>query len=639
MPILTTLTVMALASAMVQLSLRHRTPRRCAPYVLRRGMRLALPVFLLLLALTPAFSSTVAPALVINFDQFSDGDILTDQIPGMLFTNTQILGAGQSLNEFEAPPHSLPNVAGNTGNGPIAVQFSMPVYSVYMYVTYEAPLTVESFDAAGALLGSVHSQFSSNLALSGDPGSSPNEWVGLSSVTQIDRIEILTSGQVAIDEMSINTPEPNSGPVLIGALLVLIGRLRWRTRQESRRCATRCGRRLAWNRQATRAVLVGLLAIVAHGTLLAAQAVDQLVATPSVFAVNTLTQVTVSALINDPTVIPGGVNLLRIDSTGKAVIIGILQDNGTGGDQVAGDHVYTLQIPFHEVATGQIVLKASVAFKGLLQRVQSAPITLRVSAQPPVATFQAYVDSTDSHLFRATTTQGLIVDYYGQRDTNGRVSALTAFQVVPKTGSTTTYLLDQLGRPVRVTAPNGVVFNLAWQSSTSLVLTAIDPSGSVQVNVPISATTVTGTGTNALRADIFKEAVSKTADSPLDITANALVNVRQCGNPVDDADVSLSIVNHTTGALSSVPGIPLGNGMYSVPIPVYQSNAVSNAVAHLQDICLAAADVLGDVCTSSDVLKSSEPFLPGLVGIVVASIPGGAPLVPLFVTATASLLL
>ena len=608
--------------------------------MLRRGMLLAPPVFLLLLALTPAFSGTISPALVINFDQFSDGDILTDQIPGMRFTNTQILGAGQGLNEFEAPPYSLPNVAGNIGNGPITVQFSMPVYSVYMYVTYGAPLTFDSFDAAGTLLGSDHSQFSSNLALSGDPGSSPNEWVGLSSVTQIDRIEILASGQVAIDNMSISTPEPGSGPMIIGALLVLIGRLHWRTRQESRRCATRCGRRLAWNRQATRAVLVGLLAIVAHGTLLAAQAVDQLVATPSVFAVNTLTQVTVSALINDPTVIPGGVNLLRIDSTGKAVIIGILQDNGAGGDQVAGDHVYTLQIPFHEVATGQIVLKASVAFKGLLQRVQSAPLTLRVSAQPPVATFQAYVDSTDSHLFRATTTQGLIVDYYGQRDTNGHVSALTAFQVIPKGGSTTTYLLDQLGRPVRVTAPNGVVFNLAWQSSTSLVLTAIDPSGSVQVSVPVPATTVTGAGTNALRAAVLKESVSKTAVSvsPLDVTANALVNVRQCGNPVDDADVSLSIVSHTTGALPSVPGIPLGNGMYSVPIPVYQSNAVSNAVAHLQDFCLAAADVLGDVCTSSEVLKSSEPFLPGLVGIVVASIPGGAPLVPLFVTATASLL-
>ncbi|MGH9614348.1 MAG: hypothetical protein ACRD4P_14840 [Bryobacteraceae bacterium] len=47
-----------------------------------------------------------ADTLVINFEGFSDGDILANQIPGLNFTNVQVATAGISLNEFDFPPRS-----------------------------------------------------------------------------------------------------------------------------------------------------------------------------------------------------------------------------------------------------------------------------------------------------------------------------------------------------------------------------------------------------------------------------------------------------------------------------------------------------------------------------------------------------
>jgi hypothetical protein len=102
-------------------------------------------------------------------------------------------------------------------------------------------------------------------------------------------------------------------------------------------------------------------------------------ATPTVIAVNTPTQVTVTVQITDPTLLPGGVNLLRLDSTGKTIaIIGLMYDDGTHGDAVAGDRVFSRTITLNEPTTGTAYFEASAAFKGVLKRTLSSPITLSI---------------------------------------------------------------------------------------------------------------------------------------------------------------------------------------------------------------------------------------------------------------------
>ena len=118
---------------------------------------------------------TVSPQ-VYDFEQFQDGDALTIQIPGLTFTNAVVATAGQSLNDLEAPPHSGVNVVEDNG-GPISIGFAAPVAGFGGYFNYSLPLTVDAFDAQGTQVRSAVSLFSNNFAVSGDPGSSANEFL------------------------------------------------------------------------------------------------------------------------------------------------------------------------------------------------------------------------------------------------------------------------------------------------------------------------------------------------------------------------------------------------------------------------------------------------------------------------------
>src|SRR5688500_7487854 len=68
----------------------------------------------------------VAAAAPIDFESFADGESLTTQIAGLVFTNAIVLTAGISLNEFELPPASGANVAADDG-GAMRIDFMSPI--------------------------------------------------------------------------------------------------------------------------------------------------------------------------------------------------------------------------------------------------------------------------------------------------------------------------------------------------------------------------------------------------------------------------------------------------------------------------------------------------------------------------------
>jgi hypothetical protein len=163
-----------------------------------------------------------ASTIVIDFETFSDLDAVTTQFPGMTFANTTVLTSGISLNELESPPVSGTNVVVDD-IGPISISFATPMLTVGGYFTYLAPLTLEAFDSSNVSIGTVSSTFLSNLALSGDAGSSPNEFLALTFATGISSI-VLTGdpfgGSFVLDDLTL-TPVavPESGP---GMVLLLV---------------------------------------------------------------------------------------------------------------------------------------------------------------------------------------------------------------------------------------------------------------------------------------------------------------------------------------------------------------------------------------------------------------------------------
>jgi hypothetical protein len=170
----------------------------------------------------------------ITFDALADGDLVTNQYPGLAFSNTVVLTAGISLNEFELPPHSGSNVASDFG-GPITIDFSSPVANFSAYFTYLVPLTVTGLNSSSVAIASAISAFGSNLALSGDPGSIPNELLMVAAPSGIFRVTILGDpggGSFVMDDAAFTplggttVPEPATGTLTLCVALAF-GMARW----------------------------------------------------------------------------------------------------------------------------------------------------------------------------------------------------------------------------------------------------------------------------------------------------------------------------------------------------------------------------------------------------------------------------
>lgn len=344
-------------------------------------------------AVLPFLLAAAAPGLtagtiVLDFEAFSDSTPLTTQCPGVTFSNATVISAGITLNEFELPPHSGTNVVFDDG-GPMTISFASPVLSLGGYFTYYEPITLAAFDALNNEVASATSAFSINVACGdgppclGDLGSSPNEFLQVAFTSGISRITITgdpAGGSFTLDDVTYTAvPEPSTIALLLSALLAPIA-LRTISHMKTHHPL----KGYIWTIGLAFILMIGLGAIWLHAAPQASPASPVIgvpTALPSTLAVNTLTTVTITVPIPDPTVIPGSINLLRLGAgrTQQPTILGVMHDDGQNGDAVAGDHIYTLQVSFNEPSATQIQLQVSAAFRGFLRRVLSAPINIVVT--------------------------------------------------------------------------------------------------------------------------------------------------------------------------------------------------------------------------------------------------------------------
>jgi hypothetical protein len=167
--------------------------------------------------------SQISHSTVIDFDGLADLEAVSSQFPGLTFSHAGILSAGQSLNEFEAPPHSGNNVVTDL-NGAIIIEFSSPTSKVSGFVTYSTGLLITAFDSSLNLIDTFTSAFDSNFALSGDLGSAPNEKFEF-SIDGIARLILSGSpsgGSFVLDDLSFRgVPEPRTLALTSLGLLLL----------------------------------------------------------------------------------------------------------------------------------------------------------------------------------------------------------------------------------------------------------------------------------------------------------------------------------------------------------------------------------------------------------------------------------
>ena len=174
----------------------------------------------------------IGATIAIDFDSLSDNELATNQYTGLTFANTIALSANGTLNTLLFVPRSDSNVASDFG-GPIEITFDAPVTSFSGYFTYATALVLQAFDIDSNLVDTTTSAFSDNTVFFGEPFSSPNELLALSSALGIARIAISGDpggNSFTLDDLTaeaVAVPEPGTvGLLMIGLLLGAIPKLR-----------------------------------------------------------------------------------------------------------------------------------------------------------------------------------------------------------------------------------------------------------------------------------------------------------------------------------------------------------------------------------------------------------------------------
>ena len=260
------------------------------------------------------------------------------------------------------------------------------------------------------------------------------------------------------------------------------------------------------------------------------------------------------------------------------------------------------------------------------------------SSQDTTGTFaiDAFTNPTDPVLCRVTNEDGSVVTYTGKRDAAGMPQSVDNV-VVNFADADGDFIinLDSNSVPSRQLTPNGTVFEYHWSDST-LRITAISPSGQVQVNVPLS---IHKTLKSEPAPEGDPENIRKDIQSHLNFrpfppsgrggpakptTDNAMIfHVTKCGTDVTNAIVTLN-VSPALG-VKSFPCANIGNGFYSTNIP----HSGEPPVGYEQE-CDKAGSVVSNVCSTyslaslvSTDLSSLCPLISDEIGKAFGTNPEG----------------
>src|SRR5690349_1031527 len=108
-----------------------------------------------------------------------------------------------------------------------------------------------------------------------------------------------------------------------------------------------------WNGRALKSrrhqALGGALVLFLVPPAFAAPTINSAAVSPASIPVNVSTAVTFTAPLMDPSFNTTGVNLQRLDANGNTFAnVGTMYDDGTHGDAIAGDQIFSLQLSLAE---------------------------------------------------------------------------------------------------------------------------------------------------------------------------------------------------------------------------------------------------------------------------------------------------
>lgn len=261
---------------------------------------------------------------------------------------------------------------------------------------------------------------------------------------------------------------------------------------------------------------------------------------------------------------------------------------------------------------------------------------------PTSATFTLLTNRTDPLLLRATNARGDLVEFFGERDPDGKPRSLTNIVVNATDGKTYRYQLDAQGRPVLALLPNGVTFRLEWLNATEFVLTAISADGALQVNTAINLapkaqlaakappSTAAASGRKGIPTMLQVTAPEKTHLTGLaDLNAaqngagQVFISAKLCGFPYSaNTTAFVDAFDPATGrGIGSFPARLVGAGLYAATLP---TPGPPPAPSKLPDWCSAIEDVLDVACNFAPVIGTAAPVICATLAAALAKTGVGA---------------
>ena len=236
---------------------------------------------------------------------------------------------------------------------------------------------------------------------------------------------------------------------------------------------------------------------------------------------------------------------------------------------------------------------------------------------------------TDGRIFIATSKEGSVVTYFGDKDPKGNGINLRAVEVVSDAKSNLMYYDPDKKRLTRIVTSNGVSFDLEWQDANKAVVTLLHSATNTSLSTPLDFSsqvvankTVTSNisrPSTPLRSYSSNSVNTRQAQA---VNGNCVVNVSKCGQPhTSFADVFVTISKKGLNvAYASYPAYPRGNGVFVANIPTGNKK-----ILDLKQAALQAIEAVKYVCepfTDFNTTKSIEYFC-AATAAAIASAPTG----------------
>jgi len=229
------------------------------------------------------------------------------------------------------------------------------------------------------------------------------------------------------------------------------------------------------------------------------------------------------------------------------------------------------------------------------------------------------------------------VEYFGKKGADGVPTSLTMVRVT-STDEETNIEYDDIGRPDSISTASGARFNFDWLSNSTAQVTALSEGGDQEVTtfdfsgsaLPATSSSVNRSLSIATEADqVYDDVRSSVRVASSSDVKEVVVNVTECGVPLDNANVIVTAAEQTLQPHQSFvqQGVlrQIGSGRFVAEFPVSEVGGIdkhrvaSGCKTSIAAACAASSTPAADsLCARFKAPVSCEVALNALRLVCVA---------------------